>query len=327
MPGTRSFAAGNFALQLEGVSCGFLKAVDGGDISAEVISEPMGSSTFVTKHIGPPKYEDFEVQVGFGMATAFYDWIAAAWNMNYQRKSGSIVGTDFKLTPISKRQFVDALITETTIPALDASAKDPVYLTVKFSPEYTRNAKPTGTVGKVTADKQKAFLPSNFRVEIDGLDCSKVNKVAALTVKQTVVSDDIGDARDYLKEPAKLEFPNLKITLAEATAKTWDTWFDDFVVKGNNGAANEKNGALVLLTPDRKTELARITLHNVGIFALRRRQVANDESIKRVTAELYCERMELQVGAGAPAMKSETRDVSPSRLSTLQPERPARPIR
>lgn len=327
MPGTRSFAAGNFALQLEGVSCGFLKAVDGGDISAEVISEPMGSSTFVTKHIGPPKYEDFEVQVGFGMARSFYDWIAAAWNMNYQRKSGAIVSTDFKLTPISERQFMDALITETTIPVLDASSKDAAYLTVKFSPEYTRDAKPTGTVGKVTADKQKAFLPSNFKVEIDGLDCSKVNKVDALTVRQTVSTDVIGDARDYLKEPAKLEFPNLKITLAESTVTTWDTWFDDFVVKGNNGAANEKNGALVLLTPDLKTELARITMHNLGIFALRRRQVANDESIKRVTAELYCERMELQVGAGAPAVKSETRGTVQSPVSPLQAERPARPIR
>jgi phage tail-like protein len=325
MPGTRSFATRNSALQLDGVSSGFVKAVAGGDISAEVISEPMGSYAFVKKHIGPPKYEDFELQVGFGMSTTFYDWISAAWNQNYQRKSGAIISTDFDLTPISERQFENALITETTIPALDASSKDAAYLTVKFSPEYTRNAKPTGTVGKLTADKQKAFVPSNFRIEIDGLDCSKVNKVDALTVRQTVSTDVIGDARGYLKEPAKLEFPDLKITLAESTAKTWDTWFDDFVVKGNNGEANEKSGALVLLTPDRKTELARVTLHNLGIFALRRRQVANDETMQRVTAELYCEQMELQVGAAAPAVKTEPQVVVLA--STLQPDRPARPIR
>lgn len=329
MPGTRSFAAGNFALQLDGAPCGFLNAVSGGDISADVISEATGPSAFVKKHIGQPKYEDFELQAGFAMAKPFYDWIAAAWNLNYQRKSGAIVGTDYKLTPVSEREFVDALITETTIPALDGSSKEPAYLTVKFSPEYTRPVKPTGTVGKVTPGKQKAFLPSNFRVEIDGLDCSKVSKVDSFTIRQSVATDDVGDARDYQKEPGNLEFPNLKIMLAEVTAKTWDAWFDDFVIKGNNGEANEKSGALVLLTSDRKTELARITLHNLGIFALRRnRQVANNEAIQKVTAELYCERMELQVGAAAPAAKPEPRlVVPPAPVSLLRPDRPVGPIR
>jgi phage tail-like protein len=332
MPGTRSFATGSFALHLDGVSCGFLKAVDGGDISAEVISEPQGSAQFIKKHIGPPKYEDFQLQFGFGMSKVLYDWIAASWKQNYARKNGSIVSTDFKLTPISERQFTNALITETTIPPLDASAKDPAFLTVKFSPEYTRTAKASGTAGKVVADKQKVFLPSNFRLEIDGLDCSKVNKVDALTVKQTVSTDDIGDARDYTKEPGKLEFPNLKITLAAVSAPTWNAWFEDFVVKGNNGDSNEKSGAIVLLAPDRKAELARITLHNLGIFALRhQRQVANDEAVQRLTAELYCEQMELKVGAAAAAVKTvQTASrsvVPPAPVSTLRPDRPAEPMR
>ena len=68
MPGTRSFAAGRFALELDGVSCGFLKAADGGDLSADVISEPGGPAGFAKKHIGQPKYEDFELQAGFDLA-------------------------------------------------------------------------------------------------------------------------------------------------------------------------------------------------------------------------------------------------------------------
>jgi phage tail-like protein len=297
VPGTRSFAAGRFAFQLDGVLCGFLNAVNGGDISAEVITEPAGPAGFAKKHIGQPKYEEFEVQLGFAMAKELYEWIKASWNQSYARKNGAIVGTDLKLTPVSEVQFTNALITETTIPALDASSKDPAYLTVKFSPEYTRATKPTEKVAKLVADKQKAFTAANFRLEIDGLDCSKVSKVDAFTIRQAAVTDDIGDARDYVKEPGKVEFPNLKITFAEASAQTWEAWFEDFVIKGNNGDKNEKEGALVLLTADRKTELARITLHNLGIFALRRGQAANNEAVQKVTAELYCERMELKVGA------------------------------
>ena len=110
-------------------------------------------------------------------------------------------------------------------------------------------------------------------------------------------SDDIGDARDVLREPAKLEFPNLRITLAESSAKTWTDWFEDFVIKGNNDDSKEKSGAIVFLSPNRQSELGRITLHNLGIFALRERPAQANDQVARLVAELYCERMEFQVGA------------------------------
>jgi hypothetical protein len=58
--------------------------------------------------------------------------------------------------------------------------------------------------------------------------------VDSFTVKQSVAVDDIGVSRDYLREPTKLEFPNLKITMMESSATTCFDWFVDFVVKGNN---------------------------------------------------------------------------------------------
>ena len=298
MAGTRTFVAGNFALQLDGVQCGFLKSVDGGDISAEVVDEAVGPAGFVKKHIGQPKYEDFVLKAGFELTKPFYDWIAAAWNLKIARKSGAIISTDANFKAVSERQFVDALIAETTIPALDASSKEPAYLTVHLSPELTRSAKATGTI-KATAAKKKTFIASNFRVEIGGLDCKKVSKVDSFTVKQNVTRDEIGDRREPRKEPGTLEFPNLKVTFAAASAKTWEDWFEDFVVKGNSGEKNEKSGALVFLGPDLKAELGRVTLHNVGIFALRHPAPAGKETIQKVVAELYCERMELQVGAAA----------------------------
>ncbi|MGZ4354398.1 MAG: phage tail protein [Gaiellaceae bacterium] len=294
MPGVRSYAVENFMLTLDGVQCGFVKSVGGGDVSAEVIQEPVGPSYFVKKHIGQPKYEDFTAQIGFGMAQAVYDWIAASWKMNYQRKDGSIVAADYTLKAQSERQFFNALLTETTIPALDASSKDAAYLTITFAPEYTKAVKGKGKLAP-PAGKQKLFLPSNFRLELDGIDCTHVSKIDSFTVKQTVVTDDIGDARDYAKEPGKLEFPNLRVTMTETGIATWESWFEDFVIKGNNDDSKEKSGAIVFLAPDLKTELGRVELFNVGIFALRAaRQEAHDESIRRVTADLYCERMEFQ---------------------------------
>jgi hypothetical protein len=299
---SHSYGVGNFQFNLDGINCGFLKSVDGGGVFAEVITEPLGQGYFPAKHIGQPRYEDFTVQFGSSANRALFDWIAASWAGNHIRKDGSIIAGNHKLEAISQREFFNTLITETTIPSADAASKTPAFFTLKFAPEYTRHSKPsgkiTGAAGKVP---QKLWLPANFRLTLGGLDCTKVSKVDAFTVKQMVVTDDIGDARDNLREPGKLEFPNLRVTLPESGAQSWFDWFEDFLIKGNNDAGREKNGSLALLSSNRQEELARVDFFNVGIFRLAPDKAeANSDQIRRVTAELYCERMELKIAGSSP---------------------------
>ena len=128
-------------LELEGVNCGIVKSVDGGAISAEVVVERTGGELFDRKHIGPPRYEEFVLQLGLSMGPPVYDWIAAMWSGQPVRKSGAIVAADASMVARSRHELREALITEVTIPASDAGAKDPAYLTLKFAPELTRQAK------------------------------------------------------------------------------------------------------------------------------------------------------------------------------------------
>jgi len=322
----RSYGSGNFLLMLDGANCGYLKSVDGGAISADVINEAVGPDYFVRKHVGRPKYEEFTVQMGFGMNKVIYEWIRQSWMMKPQRFNGSIVSVDLKLEPKSERQFTNALITETTIPAMDGSSKEPAYLTIKFAPETIRTLKsgdkPAGDYGK---SEQKMFLPSNFKLEIDGLDCSRVNRVESFTVKQKAVTDDIGEARDARKEPGKLEFPNLKITVAEVAAQPFLDWHESFVIKGNNDEKSEKNGSLTLLSPNRQDVLARIKFFNLGIFRVQPQKTeANADQIARVQVEMYVERMEFEFGAaGSGSGSTETKpgEVAP----TPPPAKPAAP--
>jgi phage tail-like protein len=309
----RSYVAGNFYMNLDGKPCGYVKSMAGGDISAEVINEPAGPSYFVKKHIGQPKYEEIIVQVGFSMTKSVYEWIKQSWAMNYQRKDGSIIILDRNLQPQSERQFFQALITETTVPAMDLSSKEPAYMPVKFAPETIRvskpGAKPSGEFGK---NEQKIFLPSNFKFEIAGLDCSKVMRIESFTIKQTTVTDDIGDARDYAKEPGKLEFPNLKITIPENAAQGFVDWHNRFVIEGNNDEANEKGGKLTFLSPNRKDELAVIEFFNMGIFRIRPdASEGSVETVRRLTVELYVERMTFDytskvIGAGTTESATPT---------------------
>jgi len=289
----RSFVSGNFSLALDGTNVGVLKSVDGGGATAEVISEAVGEDRYSHKHLGNVKYEEFSMQLGFGMNKAVYDWIAASWTRNFTRKNGAVVAADFKFDVKSERKFSNALITETGIPACDGSSKDPGYLSLSFAPEQTQDVKASGTlsVGK----QQKLWLPSNFKLEIDGLDCSKVNKIDAFTVKQAVVAGDLGEERLPTREPGKIEFPNLSITFAEVSAQSWVDWHKDFVINGNSSSEQEKNGRVVLLSANLQEQLVEIKFFNLGIFKLDAEAgEPNATAPARMTAELYCERMEFK---------------------------------
>jgi hypothetical protein len=183
-----------------------------------------------------------------------------------------------------------------TLPALDGASKDQVYLTVKIAPEYTRLKKGSGKTVKPETGRQKEWLQANFKLDIDGLDCTRVSKIDALTVKQTLVHDDVGEARRDVGGASKLEFPDLVVSLAQTGSETWTDWFDDFVVKGNCDATKERSGKLTYLSADRKTPLGEVDFFNLGIFRLESEsQVEGAESVARLRAGLYCERMELKV--------------------------------
>jgi phage tail-like protein len=321
----RAYVAGNYFLELDGVKVGWLKSVEGGGVTAEVMKQTLGPSYFERKQLGAIKYEDITIQIGFSMSKAIYDWIAASWLMNYQRKNGAIVACDYKLDAKSRLEFFNALITEVSIPAADGASKNPGFITIKLAPEYTRVVKASGKVGgALTPAQQKVWLPSNFRVEIDGLDATKVTKIDAFTVKQQIVQKD---PRDYLKEPGKLEIPNLKITLSQIAAQSWYDWHEDFVIKGNSFEDKEKSGQLVFLSPDLKSELLTIKFFNLGIFKLTDDKATATDQIPRVSADLYVERMELSlgkaIGTASGTAAASTAPTVPTRI--VSPRKPLPP--
>lgn len=278
-------------LTLGGVKCGPVRSAAGGVVSGEVVTEQAASGVFAKKHLAAVRYEPFVVDVGLSMAPPVYDWVAGLWKGDFARKTGSLVTADYKLDAKSEREFVNALLTETSFPVLDASSKDPGFLTLRFQPELTKEKNASGKLNGAGA-KAKQWLRSGFRLQIDGVDCTKVSKIESLSVKGGV--KEVGESSEF--EPTSIEFSNPQITLSEVSAKTWLDWHEDFVIKGNNDQSNERSGTIQLLAPDAKTELARIKLFGLGLYriALAAGDTRGDK-LKRVTAELYCGRMELVV--------------------------------
>ena len=290
----RSYATGMYGLSLDGINVGLLQSVQGGVAVGEVVVERAGPDNMAKKHLAGIKYEDLSFDVGLDSRPVL-DWIAASWK-KVTRKNGSVQLADYSGTVRGERQFTSALITGTTFPAMDASSKDAGNLTLTLAPEFVRETAGSGRLTPEPGRSQKSWRPANFRLEMDNLDATRVSRIASFTVGQKVNESPVGELRDYQKEPSATEFPNLKITLAEASSQSWAKWHDDFVIKGNSEDAQEKNGAIVLLDYTRTKEMARVNLFNCGIFRFGAEpSAANKERLSLVTADVYCERMELAV--------------------------------
>jgi hypothetical protein len=270
---------------VEGQSFGNIKSFSGGGRFADVVAV-RNSEGIEEKHPGPPRCEDIVVEVPMTSAPA-RQLAGQMWSGQAASVSGSVLRGDSMNTATSEIQFMDALITEVTIPACDAARRDPGHLTMRLSPSEVRVSKGSG---KLPTERAAAgWNVSAFRLSVDGMDTKMVRRIEPLTVKQAAAPAGGGEERNPSRQPGGLTLPNLRFSLAESAADPWQAWFEESVVRGN---VQERGGTLTLLAADLKTTLAEIRFHNLGIIRLT--PVAGTaERPGEVVVELYCERMEM----------------------------------
>jgi hypothetical protein len=280
----------------------FLREVTGGTVVGQVTSHTSGNEHFARKQLDGTRNDDFRVQFGTAMSSGLVDWISASWGPKPPKRDGAVLACDLQYLIRSERGFKGALISETAFPAFDAASKTSGYLTVRFATRSLLPVKDPGT--KLTLNlgsggKQKLWLTSNFRLQIDGLDCTKVSRIAPFAVRRPIELVSTGGTTDLRAGP--IDFPSLRIAFPATSAGSWAAWYDDFVVKGSNGPAKERKGSLTLLAPNLVSELARVDFGGLGIFRLTtdRDEDAPPHQIATITADLYCEQMVLVAG-GAP---------------------------
>jgi hypothetical protein len=213
------------------------------------------------------------------MSTTFFDWIRGFLSGRHETKTGAILILDYDFTLVDRLAFTGALISEISFPACDASSKDAATISLRFQPATLQKAV-GGKAINVPRPAPKHWTLSNFRVAIQGLDCSQVNKV---------------DSLQFSRHGSP---PILAVTLAESKTKGFYDWHQDFVVKGNT--KSEKTGTLTYLTSDLGTALFTLMFHNLGIFKVTPDKTSSGhENIRRVKAEMYTEHLDFKYSSGA----------------------------
>jgi hypothetical protein len=294
----RSYSSGHFELLIDGhASTAFLKSVDGGFAKTQLVDEPVGPVSQRIKHTSVAEIEPFSIDFGISESNDILKWIQGSWRKTFSRRNGSISHADFNLKKTLEHEFREALITETSFPALDGAAKEPAYMKVKIQPEYVRLRKMTGDerLKGAQGPKQKLWVASSFRLNIDGIDEAKyANKIEAFTIKQGIKKLYTGVERFPQVEPTKLEFPNIVGTISLEYADKLLEWQEQYIMKGRQDPSAQKTGSIEFLSPQRDKTLFNLNLYEVGLMSL---QVlpsqANQDQIKRVKFELYVGRMDL----------------------------------
>ena len=147
---------------LDDIDCGFVSA-EGGDISAPVIRVPDGG--FVRKQLGDPAPEPILLSFDLSLDKDVYDWIGEFWKGVATEKSGSVISLDQNHKAVSELVFDKAVITATTVPAMDAASKTPCQLSVRLNPAATRRRPASGPVHGPAPPPRKVWLPSNFHLD------------------------------------------------------------------------------------------------------------------------------------------------------------------
>lgn len=311
---TRAYISNRFVLELDDGGMkymGTLQSVDGGGLKSDAVEEKVGKDGHTSRHPGRPKYDDVTIQVGMAMAPRFWKWIKASFNYEPLRYDGAIIALDYDNNERWRRTFKGALISEVQFPQLDGAAKEPAYLTVKFAVESVSEEQ-KGKGGKYKPeeqsqgewDKQRLWLPSNFAFKIDQFPQDSLThaKVDGFTVKQNIITTPVGGFLVADKEPGRVEFPNLSVTVLQRDAQPWTDWYNKYVRDGHYEREQEKTGHVMYLGRDldQGKPLLTLDIYGMGILAVTPvKHDAKQDGMQKVKIDLFCESMDIDLGKGA----------------------------
>jgi phage tail-like protein len=85
------FGGFNFKVEVEGVTQGAFKAIEGIGVEASVVEYKDGDDLTVRKHPGQVKFSNIVLKRGYTNTTELWKWRKAAMDGKIERKSGSII--------------------------------------------------------------------------------------------------------------------------------------------------------------------------------------------------------------------------------------------
>jgi hypothetical protein len=293
--GQRSFAGGKFVVTIDGYNVNFIKKCEPHNLKADIATHNHAPQKQQSKNVANISYTPAKLDVGIGMGKSMLEWIQAAFDHKFITKHGMITAVDFDGNAITNQSFEGALITKIGLPAFEGSSKESAYFNIEWQSEKVRWEPASGKAANANSGvKQKAWLCSNYRIEIGDLPCDRVSKIDAITYTVKVQPDHVGIFREHTLHPTAVEISDIKLTISHADHAAWWKKAKDWFIDGHHLQADEMQGRIVFLGPDLKEELGELNLINLGFKEFTDEPMeANKDAVKRFSVTLYVEGLKL----------------------------------
>jgi hypothetical protein len=254
--------------------------LSGGSLAATVLETRLADGS-VKKQVRGATLEPLNFEVGLG--SPVQGWLKSELKGAATFNDGAVYGGF--VPPQQELDFSRAALNTVTVPLLDVSSAAAAQLRVTITPQSVTQGVQRTSVLSISTARARAipWSSADFRFTMGSLETRRTTRIEPFTITQA---------------PGQPAISNLLVTFsvdAAHPATNWLAWYDDFVVKGNNGDSNEKTFALELGLGLNVAGPARMTLtgYGVGIVALRALPVPAGSSFQLLQAELYVERMEV----------------------------------
>ncbi len=289
---SKTFVSGKSVLYEGTKLLGFLQSSEGCDTHGNVVDEPASVGQVVTrKHVGVPVYEPCVIRFGADMDPAIFSWMQDMLEQKSGPKTLSIVDTDFNYKAQSGIELTNATISKVTLPALDQQeSKKAFVFELTLQPEVTRSIQPVSSTVSAGSKTTKAALAANFKVSLSGLPKTEgVAKVSSWSATQKASEAAVGETRTLQKSPPTVSLGTIDLSVLPAKSSEFDTWFDDFLIKGKNAQTDEKTLTIDLYDQSLKNVVMTYSFKGVGIFRAALGRNDGSEKLRTNTYSLYVE--------------------------------------
>lgn len=310
---TRSFTSGHFALYTDTPGgedhLGLLQSFSGCTIRANVAGVgPSTDNNVIRKHVSNIAYEPCVLRFAItGMDPAIYGWIDDSLSHKASRRGFWIVSSDFDYKAKAGIHIVDAAIEKVVFPQLDGASKDAAYIVLTLRPDSLAEFEQCcgtftpGNVKGAVSQKQKSWLASNFRLVMGNTaETKKISKISSWEFRNEEPAS-VGEEKVVQRGVPELHLGDLRVTTAKSNSASWRKWFDDFVIKGNNGQDYETTAKIEFLTPNMQDVIATLTFSGVGVVAHEGSgEATGKDTIAQETYTLYVEEASFAVVGEKP---------------------------
>jgi len=295
-----------YALQIGGET-EYVQLLQGGSPVGQVVEEKTATDGWIKKHIGGVAVEDVRAHIRPDQFSKFLSDSLAS--------NSHVDGAMYLLSGMGQvaqeRSLTHMMLNELSIPALNGSSKDALYLQIGLAVDQSNLLKGGTLNPPKIAPHTKNVLNNSFVVTIPGLPTARIAGIGPISIHRKLNTDAIGEMRDYQKHPVAWDVSNIVFYVAAPDAQKYLDWQEDFVVKGNRTSDKEKTLKLELKAADMNTTILTLNALGVGIVSAKYTAAsAATESIMRLRVEVYAEKMTLDPGK-ATANAQPTNDPKP----------------